>query len=375
MSQPYWSWGSDFPKCDAPSVVLRVCKDLDELNSVVQQLRNETRWKSRDAGAERNKTKDAGEERNKTEDEDAGEESQKTEDAGEKSDKTEDGGVAESREQCVQNGKEEVQYTPPDINWDDLSVLGSGKRGVEERVRFLALQWICREIPNISEDTIADHLRSVPHDSLLEVAKFCWEWGEEENSHVQLCEEDGTEGSHNFFVRLLTKDGWLDDLVSVMMHNSCATMQKCAALDYKQMKAYVGNEDRQHSKGLLGMVKGEGPKLANSWSSVNCSEIRAYDSKVDLCITQAIQRAVQPVAKMLPRLLKESGYIGEGLLLKIEWPVIRVMDAPQQVGGGDCGMYILKYCKFLTSNVDLANHDVMPFYRLKLTVQFLQGYW
>ncbi|CAB4273286.1 unnamed protein product [Prunus armeniaca] len=85
---------------------------------------------------------------------------------------------------------------------------------------------------------------------------------------------------------------------------------------------------------------------------------------------------------MLPRLLKESGYIGDGLLLKIEWPVIRVMDAPQQVGSslcfkGDCGMYILKYCEFLTSNVDLAkiSHDAMPFYRLKLAVQLLQGYW
>ncbi|CAB4320003.1 unnamed protein product [Prunus armeniaca] len=41
MSQPYWSWGSDVPECDAPSVAARVCKDLDELNSVVQQLRNE----------------------------------------------------------------------------------------------------------------------------------------------------------------------------------------------------------------------------------------------------------------------------------------------------------------------------------------------
>ncbi|CAB4316850.1 unnamed protein product [Prunus armeniaca] len=132
---------------------------------------------------------------------------------------------------------------------------------------------------------------------------------------------------------------------------------KCATLDYKQMKVYVGKEDRQHSKGLLGMVEGEGPKLAKSWSSVN--------------------RAVQSVAKMLPRLLKESGYIGDGLLLKIEWPVIRVMDAPQQVGGGDCGMYILKYCEFLTSNVDLAkiSHDAMPFYWLKLAVQLLQGYW
>ena len=77
--------------------------------------------KTGDAGAERNKTKDAGEKRNKTED--AGEESQKTEDAGEESDKTEDGGVAESREQCVQNAKEKVQYTPLDINWDDPGVV------------------------------------------------------------------------------------------------------------------------------------------------------------------------------------------------------------------------------------------------------------
>ncbi|KAI5317054.1 hypothetical protein L3X38_036761 [Prunus dulcis] len=198
--------------------------------------------------------------------------------------------------------------------------------------------WQGREIPNISEDTIADPLRPVPHDSLLEVAKFCSEWRQEENSHVRLCGEEGMEGSYNFFVRLLTKDYWLDDL------------------------AYVGNEDRQHNNGLLGMVKGE-----------EC-EIRAYDSKVDLCRTQVIQRVVQPVAKMLPRLLQEYGYIGNSLLLKSEWPVIRVMDAPQQVGGGDCGMYILKYCDFLTSNVDLANisHDAIPFYRLNLAVQLLQ---
>ncbi|CAL9005455.1 unnamed protein product [Prunus brigantina] len=183
-----------------------------------------------------------------------------------------------------------------------------------------------------------------------------------------------------------------------MMHNSCATMQKCGAHDYKQIKAYVGKEDMRYSKGLLGMVKGERPKLAKSWLSVNCvclpfnlqrqkhwillvvdlkeCEIRAYDSKVDLCRTQAIQRAVQPVAKMLPQLLKESGYIGDGLLLKSEWPIIRVMDAHQQVGGGSCGMHILKYCEFLTSNVDLAkiSHDAMPFYLLKLAVQLLQGY-
>ncbi|CAL8167791.1 unnamed protein product [Prunus armeniaca] len=372
MSQPYWSWGSDVLEFDAPSVGLRVCKDLDELNSVVQQLRNEvavlyrekgqleervlcsekcTRYadarKTRDARAERNKTKDAGEERNKTEDagaernktkdageerneiEDAGEESQKTEDAGEESDKTDDGGVAESREQCVQNAQEEVQYTPPDINWDNPGVLGSGEKSeilgpAMKRRRAVVREtpWTGQEIPNISEDTIADPLRPVPHDSLLE-----------------LCGEDGMEGSHNFFVRLLTKDGWLDDsnidmalLLVRERHERSGnwvgsdwtildtTFQKCAALDYKEMKT-----------------------------------------------TQAIQRAVQPVAKILPWLLKESGYIGDGLIRNSEWPVIRVMDAPQQ---GDCGMYILKYCEFLTSNVDLAkiSHDAMPLYRLKLAV-------
>ncbi|CAB4269015.1 unnamed protein product [Prunus armeniaca] len=242
------------------------------------------------------------------------------------------------------------------------------------RVVVRETPWKGREIPNISEDTIVEPRRPVPRDSLLEVAKFCWEWGQEENSHVRLCGEEGMEGSHNFFVRLLTKDGWLDDsnidmtlLLLLEWHKSSSkwvgsdwtildtTFQKCAALDYMQMKVYVGKEDRQHIKGLLGMVMGEGPKLAKSWSSVNhvClpfnlqrqkhwillvvdlkeCEIRAYDSKVYLCITQAIQQAVQSVAKMLPWLLKESGYIGDDLLLKSEWPVIRVMDAPQQVGG------------------------------------------
>ncbi|CAB4269239.1 unnamed protein product [Prunus armeniaca] len=321
MSQPYLSWGSDVPECDAPIVAPRVCKDLDELNSVVQQLRNEVAIlhrekgqleervlhlekctshadarKNGDAGEKMNKTEDAGEERNKTEDD--GEESQKTEDAGEESDKIKDGRVAEFKEQCVQSAKEEVQYTPPDINWDDPGVVcvtlvkfltnptrkidmstaegecgedvivgvrqkrGRGKSEIlspamkRRKAVVRETSWTGREIPNISKDTIADPLRPVPRDSLLEFAKFCWEWGQEENSHVRLCGEDSTEGSYNFFVRLLTKDGWLDD-------------SKCAALDYKQMKAYVGQEYRQHSKGLLGMVRGEGPKLAKSWSSVN----------------------------------------------------------------------------------------------------------
>ncbi|KAI5335476.1 hypothetical protein L3X38_025609 [Prunus dulcis] len=376
--------------------------------------------KTGDAGAERNKTKDAGEERNKTEDdgeesqktedEDAREESQKTEDAGEESDKTEDGGVAESREQCVQNAKEKIDMSTAEGECGvDVIVGVRQKRGRgKSEILGLAMKrrravvretpWTGREIPNISEDTIADPLRLVPCDSLLEVAKFCWEWGQEETSHVRLCGEDYMEGLHNFCVRLLTKDGWLDDsnidmaLLLLWERHESSGNWKCVALDYKQMKAYVGKEDRQHSKCLLGMVKGEGPKLAKSWSSVNCvclpfnlqrqkhwilfvvdlkeCEIRAYDSKVDMCKTQAIERAVQQVVKMLPRLLKESGYIGDGLLLKSEWPVIRVMDAPQQAGGGYCGMYILKYCEFLTSNVELAkiSHDAMPFYQLKLAV-------
>ncbi|KAL6269439.1 hypothetical protein ACE6H2_026350 [Prunus campanulata] len=244
MRQPYWSWGSVVPECDAPSAGPWVCKDLDELNSVVQQLRNEVALlhrekgeleervlrlekctshadarKSEDDGEERLKTEDAGEERHKIED--AGEERHETEDAGEESDKTEEGGVPESREECVQNAKEEVQYTTPDINWDDPDVVcvtlvkfltnpprkidmstaegecgedvivGVGrKRGrgrsrtvgpVTKRPRAVVREtpWQGREIPNISKDPIADPLSPVPRDSLLEVAKFCWEWGQE----------------------------------------------------------------------------------------------------------------------------------------------------------------------------------------------------
>ncbi|CAL2272646.1 unnamed protein product [Prunus armeniaca] len=223
MSQLYWSWGSDVLECDAPSVAPRVCKDLDELNFVVQQLRNEVAVlhrekgqlkervlclekctnhadvrKTGDAGEERNKTKDAREESQKTEDEDAGEESQKTKDAGEESDKTEDGGAAESRERCIDLSTDEGECGK------DVIVGVRQKRG--------------RGKSEILGPTMN---RAVPRDSLLEVAKFCWEWGQEENSHARLCGEDGMEGSHNFFVRLLTKNDWLDD-------------SKCAALDYKQ---------------------------------------------------------------------------------------------------------------------------------------------
>ncbi|CAL9001107.1 unnamed protein product [Prunus brigantina] len=201
-----------------------------------------------------------------------------------------DGGVALSREQCVQNVKEEVQYTPPDINWDDPGVVcvtlidmstaeGEcsedvivGVRQKRGRVKSNILgptmkrrravvretPWKGWEIPNISEDTIVDPRRPVPRDSLLEVAKFCWEWEQEENSHVRLCGEEGMEGSHNFFVRLLTNDSCIDVALLLLRerHKSSSkwvgsdwpildtTFQKCAALDYMQMKAYVGKEDR-----------------------------------------------------------------------------------------------------------------------------------
>ncbi|KAI5327392.1 hypothetical protein L3X38_026788 [Prunus dulcis] len=50
MSQPYWSWGLDVPECDAPCVAPSICKDLDELNFVVQQLRNEVAVLHREKG-------------------------------------------------------------------------------------------------------------------------------------------------------------------------------------------------------------------------------------------------------------------------------------------------------------------------------------
>ncbi|CAL9005454.1 unnamed protein product [Prunus brigantina] len=93
----------DVPECDAPSVAPRVCKDLDELNSVVQQLRNEVAILHREKGkleeivlrldkctshADARKIGDAREERNKIED--AGEEMNKIEDVGEESQKTKD---------------------------------------------------------------------------------------------------------------------------------------------------------------------------------------------------------------------------------------------------------------------------------------------
>lgn len=45
-------------------------------------------------------------------------------------------------------------------------------------------------------------------------------------------------------------------------------MCRYVALDYNQMKAYMGNYDKKHSNGLLRMVKGEVPKLAKPWSLV-----------------------------------------------------------------------------------------------------------
>ncbi|CAB4273723.1 unnamed protein product [Prunus armeniaca] len=84
-----------------------------------------------------------------------------------------------------------------------------------------------------------------------------------------------------------------------------------------QMKAYMGNEDRKHNNGLLRMNSSH-----PTGSAAGCQN-------------------AAPVA----------GEIG------IYW-------RRSYLKKGDSGMYVLKYCEFLTSNVDLANiyHDAMAFF-------------
>ncbi|KAI5316488.1 hypothetical protein L3X38_036195 [Prunus dulcis] len=118
MSQPYWSWGSDVLECDAPSVDPRVYKDLDELNNIVQQLRNDVAVLHREKGELKKRVlclekfiniADAF--------------LKKIGDAEEETHKTKDSGVAEKREESIQNKKGRLQYTPLNLKWDDLAVM------------------------------------------------------------------------------------------------------------------------------------------------------------------------------------------------------------------------------------------------------------
>ncbi|KAI5339057.1 hypothetical protein L3X38_018329 [Prunus dulcis] len=98
------------------SVAPRECKDLDELNFVVQQLRNEVAVLHHEKGELEERVLCLEKCANHVDVRNTG-------DAGEESHKTEDGGVVESSEDFVQNEKEKVQYAPPDINWDDPDVV------------------------------------------------------------------------------------------------------------------------------------------------------------------------------------------------------------------------------------------------------------
>ncbi|KAL6272722.1 hypothetical protein ACE6H2_023414 [Prunus campanulata] len=370
-------------------------------------------------------------------------------------------------ENVVVNDKGELEYIPPEINWDDHALVcrtlvtflqnpcrkrkisieddeaDEDKNDVDDGVTVVQKKkvrgrgttvqpamkrprsvlretpWKGQEFPNIEDDTVGftfDPLRPIPHDSLLKMAKFLWEWGQEEDSHVRLCGEEGVDASHDFFVRLLSKNGWLDDtnidmglylvrerqkrypnLVGSDWTIVDTLFQKYAAIDLKHMRLYGGKDDRPHSRALVKMVNGELHKWSKPWMSVkkvflpyNCvrhkhwvtlaldlttCEIFVYDSKLDLCRTPTLIKALQPVAKLIPMLLKEAGYVGGCPLQTTEWPVHRVTDVPQQVGGGDCGIFVLKYCEFLSSNVELMqlSADAIHLFRLKLAIDLLQG--
>ena len=48
-------------------------------------------------------------------------------------------------------------------------------------------------------------------------------FGDTCSTHVRLCGKHGVDTSHDFFIRLLTKDGWLNETVSIkqLKHNIC----------------------------------------------------------------------------------------------------------------------------------------------------------
>ncbi|XP_021800416.1 uncharacterized protein LOC110744735 [Prunus avium] len=389
---------------------------------------------------------------------------EKLDDEEEREDEDEKGG---EKVHAVENDKGDVEYITPEINWDDPALVcvtlvnflknpcrkwkvameegdADDDNNLDDDVVVRKVQkkrgraqssivepamkrpksvecktpWQRQEIPNIGEETVGltfDPLRPVRRGLLLETAKFFWEWGQKENTHVRLCGKHGVDTSHDFFIRLLTKDGWLNDtnidmglyllrvrqtIYANLVRSDWAIVdtlfQTYAAIDLQHMRLYGGKEDRTHSNALVKMVNGKLPTWGKPWSSVkkvfmpyNVSqkhwvglvldltscEIFVYDSNIDLFRTHILVKAVQPLAKLITPLLEEAGYVGDFPLRKGEWPIHRVMDSAQQVGGGDCGMFVIKYCDFLSWNVELGkiSNEAMHLFRLKLTVDLLQG--
>lgn len=249
MQQNYWSWGSDFPEGDAPNIGPQLSKDLAEVNHVVQQLRDEIALLHHEKSEQWEKFvhfKDSTAH---------GMEVMRLElvalrkiigDGGgnvvppsfvkvtpmEKDDSIGGNeGHGHQPENVVVNDKGELEYIPPEINWDDHALVcrtlvtflqnpcrkrkisieddeaDEDKNDVDDGVTVVQKKkvrgrgttvqpamkrprsvlretpWQGQEFPNIEDDTVGftfDPLRPIPHDSLLKMAKFLWEWGQEE---------------------------------------------------------------------------------------------------------------------------------------------------------------------------------------------------
>lgn len=249
MQQNYWSWGSDFPEGDAPNIGPQLCKDLAEVNHVVQQLRDEIALLHHEKSEQWEKFvhfKDSTAH---------GMEVMRLElvalrkiigDGGgnvvppsfvkvtpmEKDDSIGGNeGHGHQPENVVVNDKGELEYIPPEINWDDHALVcrtlvtflqnpcrkrkisieddeaDEDKNDVDDGVTVVQKKkvrgwgttvqpamkrprsvlretpWQGQEFPNIEDDAVGftfDPMRPIPHDSLLKMAKFLWEWGQEE---------------------------------------------------------------------------------------------------------------------------------------------------------------------------------------------------
>ncbi|KAM1275783.1 hypothetical protein PS2_025333 [Malus domestica] len=113
-----------------------------------------------------------------------------------------------------------------------------------------------------------------------------------------------------------------------------------------------------------------------------CCTIMIYDSHLSRSGWAKIKKQLAHMHFLIPQLLKETGFQIARSNLKL---TSKAMDKPfeiqtranygQQNNSANCRVFLLKFAYYISSGLDIdhTQHESMPFFILKLAIEFIRG--
>ncbi|KAA0056330.1 Ulp1-like peptidase [Cucumis melo var. makuwa] len=103
-------------------------------------------------------------------------------------------------------------------------------------------------------------------------------------------------------------------------------------------------------------------------------QVKVWDSLPSLTTAEEMTNILLPIRQLVPKLLDSTGFFdrrGRSSTYKEPWPVVIVDSIPLQRNNSDCGVFTIKYFKYIAAGVGLDTlcQENMSYFRKQLAFQ------